>query len=282
MAASARVAVRVVGAEPCRRGRARPRTRARRAGSRRASCRTRAARRRSPCRSARRAGGAGARADLRGCRAPRARSGAPAPSRPRARTRAPRRSAPRRRGRGSRSRPRATHRQLVGDRGDEHAQRPGAGSRRMRSTPTCTAPMKRIQFSCLAKRPARRGLPATTTGSRRRAASVAPAITSAIQASVELEQRRLDREAEHVRSGSATKPLSRSIDDRRERDVAGAGGLRGAADAEDVAADRRRQHVADELAGEVVAEQRAQRDVRRRTPRAPAASARPRARSRRA
>ena len=55
---------------------------------------------------ARRAGGAGARADLRGCRAPRARSGAPAPSPPRGRRRAPRRRGPRRRARGSRTTPR--------------------------------------------------------------------------------------------------------------------------------------------------------------------------------
>ena len=59
--------------------------------------------------------------------------------------------------------------------------------------------------------------------------------------------------------GSSAKPTKReererdeaaqSLDDhRRERDVAGAGGLRGPADAQDVATDGRRQHVAHELA----------------------------------
>ena len=32
------------------------------------------------------------------------------------------------------------------------------GSRRRRSTPTCTAPMNWVQFSCSAKRPAMRGM----------------------------------------------------------------------------------------------------------------------------
>ena len=40
-------------------------------------------------------------------------------------------------------------------------ERAAAGSRRRRSTPMCTAPMNRIQFSCSANRPAMRGWPAT-------------------------------------------------------------------------------------------------------------------------
>ena len=49
---------------------------------------------------------------------------------------------------------------------------------------------------------------------------------------------------------------------RRERDLGGARVLRAPADAEHVAADRRGQRVPDELAGEVVLEQDAQRHVR--------------------
>ena len=73
-------------------------------------------------------------------------------------------------------------RDLVHDRGAEHAGSAGAGSRRSRSMPTCTAPMNRIQFSCSAKRPAMRGWPARNRIDARAAASVMPAISNAIHA----------------------------------------------------------------------------------------------------
>ena len=98
---------------------------------------------------------------------------------------------------------------------------------------------------------------------------------------VETEQRRLEREAEEREQRERDETAEPLDDHRRERDVAGAGGLRGAADAQDVAADRRRQHVADELPGEVVRRAACAAARGRRTPRAPVASATPRARTRR-
>ena len=55
---------------------------------------------------------------------------------------------------------------------------PRAGWRRRRSTPTCTAPMNRIQFSLPAKRPASRGC-AGRDEDRDERADVSAAITSA-------------------------------------------------------------------------------------------------------
>ena len=140
---------------------------------------------------------------------------------------------------------------LVGDRGDEHAAAPGRGSWRMRSTPMCTAPMKRIQFCVLGEAPGEVRAAGDDedhdqggdggAGDHERDPRV-----------VDVEQRRLEREADE-REERERDEAAQSLDDhRRERDVAGAGGLRGAADAQDVAADGRRQHVAHELAGEVV------------------------------
>ena len=54
----------------------------------------------------------------------------------------------------------ADDRELVHERGAEHARAIWRGSRRARSTPWNTAPMKRVQFSLSAKRPARPGWPA--------------------------------------------------------------------------------------------------------------------------
>ena len=85
-----------------------------------------------------------------------------------------------------------------------------------------------------------------------------------------------------VRSGSATKPLRRSMTTDANAMSLVPVVLRGAADAQDVAADGRRQHVADELAGEVVRRAGCAAARARRTPRTPAATARPTARSRRA
>ena len=74
-----------------------------------------------------------------------------------------------------------------------------------------------------------------------------PAISDRDPRVVDVEQRRLDREAEEGEErerDETAQPLDRPPTRTRCRR---AGGLRGAADAQDVAADRRRQHVADEL-----------------------------------
>ncbi len=78
---------------------------------------------------------------------------------------------------------------------------------------------------------------------------------------VELEQRGLEREPEERQEWERDEAAQALDDHRRERDVAGARALGGPADPQDVAADGRRQHVAHELTGEVVREQRAQRHV---------------------
>ncbi len=185
----------------------------------------------------------------------------------------------RRRARGSRTTPRAAPRPgtTIAATSTPSARR---GSRRMRSTPMCTAPMKRIQFWCLAKRPARCGLPATTRITTR-ATTVAPAMASAIHACRASRSDGSSAKPMNVRSGSATKPLSRSMTTDAKAMSPVPVDFDGPADAEDVAADRRRQHVADELTGEVVPEQRAQRDVGVEHREARAASATPRARTRR-
>jgi Tfp pilus assembly protein PilV len=88
------------------------------------------------------------------------------------------------------------HGELVEDRRDEDARG--------------TAPMKRIQFWCFANRPARRGL-AETASTTTSATTVAAAIPRAIQ---ELSSSRSDgsrRKPTIVSSGSATKPLRRSM-----------------------------------------------------------------------
>ena len=126
------------------------------------------------------------------------------------------------------------------------------GSRRMRSTPTCTAPMKRIQFSCLAKRPARRGLAGDDEDHDEaddRGAGDGERDPRVSQSSSDGSMREAEQREQRERDETA-QPLD---DHRREGDVAGAGGLRRPAHAQDVAADRRREHVAHELAGEVVA-----------------------------
>ena len=173
------------------------------------------------------------------------------------------------------------HRRLVGDRSDEHARRaPGLVAHAVDAdvhradeahpvlvfgeAPGEARAGRRRQDHDRARRAWRPRSAARSTRGRPRAATARA------------------RSPTSERSGSATKPLRRSMHDRRERDVAGAGGLRRPAHAEDVAADRRRQHVAHELAGEVVPSEGARAARARRTPRAPAASATPRARSRRA
>ena len=77
-----------------------------------------------------------------------------------------------------------------------------------------------------------------------------------------LEQRRHHREPHEGEQREHDEAAQALDHHRREGDVGGAGGLPGPAHPEDVAADRRRQHVADELAGEVVRQEGAERHVR--------------------
>ena len=92
------------------------------------------------------------------------------------------------------------------------------GSRRRRSTPTCTAPMNRIQLSCSAKRPASLRVRRRGTGSRTGTRACRRRSATANERAVDVEEGRVDREAANTSSGSATKPVSRSSTTARERD----------------------------------------------------------------
>ena len=166
---------------------------------------------------------------------------------------------PARRRRGTRSTP--TRPRRPGTRGPRGARsrRPWR-SRRRRSTPMCTAPIARIQLSCSAKRPAAFGWPARNTITARNT-TVPPAMSSASELRGSSNRLGIDREpGEHQdrQRDEAGEPLEH----HRGEGLGGVAGVgRGAADPQDVAADRRRQQVPDELPGEVVLGQGAQPDV---------------------
>ena len=119
--------------------------------------------------------------------------------------------------------------------------------------------MKRVQFSLLAKRPASPGWPAANR--------IRPSTPSVRRGDDEREPRvgdvrtaTAEREADDHEQRQRDHPAEPFEHDRRERGRGRVDGLRAARDAHDVAADRRRQHVAHELAGEVVAGEGAERD----------------------
>ncbi len=92
--------------------------------------------------------------------------------------------------------------------------------------------------------------------------SVADAVTNANHAWSAWRSDGFEREAddnEERQGDHAAEPFEH---DRAEGDRGGTDVLRAPGDAHDVAADRRRHHVAHELSGEVVARQRGQRHVR--------------------
>ena len=126
--------------------------------------------------------------------------------------------------------------------------------------PSWTAPMNRVQFSLPSNRPAALGWPA-----RKRmvpsAASAMPGHEQRDPRGARLEQRRVEREADQAqrREGEeAGEPLER---DGGERGLGRADVLGAATHPDDVTADGRREHVADELPGEVVGAEPADRDV---------------------
>ena len=153
------------------------------------------------------------------------------------------------------------HRHLVGDRGHEHAAAAWPGL----AAHAVDADVHRADEAhpvLRAWRSGRRG-----AGCRRRRGSRPgrrpwrAAMTSAIHAWSSSSSDGSSAKPTNVRSGSATKPLSRSMTTDANAMSPAPVVFGGPADAQDVAADGRRQHVAHELAGEVVPEQRAQRDV---------------------
>ena len=102
-----------------------------------------------------------------------------------------------------------------------------------------------------------------------------PAMSSAIQArSTSMSDGRIANPM-NTSSGKRDEPGEPLEHDRRERDRRGVDRGRGPRHAQHVAADRRRQDVADELAREVVPDQRAERHACVEHEAAPAASARP-------
>ena len=160
------------------------------------------------------------------------------------------------------------------------ARRPRAGGRRAGATmPSWTAPMNRVQFSLPSNRPAAFGWPA-----RKRmvpsAASAMPETSSATQAVLDSSSDGSIAKPMRHSAGSARKPVSRSSATAANAVSVVPMSLAAAADPHDVAADGRRQHVADELPGEVVGAEPAGSGRARRTRRSPSATATPRARCR--
>ena len=120
--------------------------------------------------------------------------------------------------------------------------------------------MKRVQFWCVAKRPAKRGLPADEQDDHE-GGEGGGGDHHRDPGAVDVEQRRFEREADERQEGERDEPAESLDDHGRERDVAGARRLRGPADPQHVATDGGRQHVAHELARQVVREERAHRHV---------------------